>query len=473
MDIHGAPPLVVDLDGTLIHTDLLVESALALLHKNPLYIFKFFPWLLRGKAQLKHEIARRVDFNAQLLPYNDPLIEWLREQARHRRMVLSTASDLQLAQAVADHLGFFSEVIASNGDANNSGRRKAETLVARFGEKGFDYVGNDHVDLDVWKHAHAATVVSHSASLARKAALLCPTTQDFHPAKRTLRAWVKALRLHQWVKNVLVFVPALAAHLLFTPAALSSAYAFVCFGICASSVYLLNDLLDLPSDRRHHSKRKRPFAAGTLPAIHGALLMPVALMLAFVLAIPLGGYFALVLAGYYLLTLAYSFYFKQKVMADVIVLAGLYTTRLLAGSAAIGIAPSFWLLAFSMFAFLSLAMLKRYTELQAMRMKGRIGARGRGYHVDDLPLVQSLGGASGYIAVLVLALYIDSTQSQSLYRHPHLLWAICPIMLYWISRAWVIAHRGIMHDDPVVFAIKDRTSQMLMIIAAAAMFLAA
>jgi len=472
MDRHDAPPLVVDLDGTLVHTDLLVESALALLHKSPFQGFKFFLWLLRGKAQLKHEIARRVDFNAKLLPYNTALIDWLREQAKHRQVVLSTASDMLLAKAVADHLGFFSAVIASDGDTNNAGHRKAERLVARFGEKGFDYVGNDSVDLDVWKHAHAAIVVSHSADLAKKAALLCPTTQDFHPPRRTLRPWVKALRLHQWVKNILVFVPALAAHVLFTPVALKSAYAFVCFGICASSVYLLNDLLDLPADRRHHSKRRRPFAAGTLPAIHGVALMPVALALAFVLSIPLGAYFALVLAGYYLLTLAYSFYFKRKVMADVIVLAGLYTIRILAGSAAIGIAPSFWLLAFSMFVFLSLAMLKRYTELQAMKMEGRIGAKGRGYHVDDLPLLQSLGGASGYIAVLVLALYIDSTQSQSLYRRPHLLWAICPIMLYWISRAWAIAHRGIMHDDPVVFAIKDRTSQILMIFAAAAMFLA-
>jgi len=473
METNGAHPLIVDLDGTLIHTDLLVESALGLLHQNPFQVFNLVPSLLRGKAQLKHEIAKRVDFNAQWLPYNTPLIAWLREEAKRRPVLLSTASDLRLAQAVADHLGFFSEVIASDGVTNNAGRRKAKELVARFGEKGFDYVGNDTVDLEVWKHAHAAVVVSDSSSLKSKAAQLCPITQEFHSAKAGLRVWLKALRVHQWVKNVLVFVPVLAAHLLFTPASLKSAYAFVCFGICASSVYLLNDLLDLPADRRHPTKRKRPFAAGTLPALHGAIVMPLALISAFTLSIPLGLNFALVLGGYYLLTLTYSFYFKRKVMLDVIVLAGLYTIRLLAGSAAIGIAPSFWLLAFSMFVFLSLAMLKRYTELQSMKLEGRIGAKGRGYHVDDLPLVQSLGGASGYIAVLVLALYIDSAQSQALYRHPYLLWAICPIMLYWISRAWIIAHRGVMHDDPVVFAIRDRTSQLLMIVAAAAMFLAA
>lgn len=279
--------------------------------------------------------------------------------------------------------------------------------------------------------------------------------------------------MHQWVKNLLVFLPMLAAHRVLDPVAgVNSLLAFLCFGLCASSVYLTNDLLDLGADRQHPRKRHRPFAAGTLPLVAGPIAAVALLLVGFVLAWFVAPAFLAVLFGYYVLTTGYSLRFKRIVMLDVVVLAMLYTTRILAGAAAVRTFPSFWLLAFSMFIFLSLAMIKRYTELSSALKLGKVTASGRGYDVDDIPLIQSLGGSSGYLAVLVLALYIDSTASQALYRHPHYLWLLCPLLLYWISRAWAIAHRGIMHDDPVVFAVKDKISLLLLILAAIIVFAA-
>lgn len=460
-------PLCVDLDGTLIHTDLLVESALALLAHKPWLILSMPMWLLRGgKAGLKREIAQRVQLSAATLPYNQDVVEWVREQQAHRPTVLCTASDSALAQQVAEHLGIFSETIASDGRHNLSGHNKATVLVDRYGERGFDYAGNATVDLHVWRHAHAAAVVESGSRLTAAAARVTEVERSFKTRAPSLRLWAKALRLHQWIKNVLVFLPILAAHrILDVPAIATSLIAFACFGLCASSVYISNDLLDLASDRQHHRKRNRPFAAGLLPLYQGPIAAALLLIAAFVVAIGMSRSFAVVLACYYVLTTSYSLKLKRMMMLDVVVLAMLYTSRILAGSAAIHASHSFWLLAFSMFFFLSLAMVKRYIELLSAQKAGKVKASGRGYDVEDIPLIQSLGSSSGYLAVLVLALYIDSTASSLLYRHPHFLWLLCPLLLYWISRTWAIAHRGIMHDDPVVFAVTDNTSRVLLVIA--------
>lgn len=460
-------PLCVDLDGTLIRSDLLIESALALLAKSPLLIFAMIAWLFRGKAYLKQEIARRVEFDATTLPYNAALIEWLRSQRPLRPIVLCTASDSRLAESVAAHVGLFSDVLASNGECNLAGRSKADELVARYGERGFDYAGNATVDLAVWKHARAAIVIASTPGLPKAAARVSAVERVFDVPRANLRAWLKALRVHQWVKNVLVFLPLLASHRVFDPVALShTAIAFLCFGLCASSVYLTNDLLDLSADRQHHRKRSRPFAAGALPLASGPVVAVVLLLSGLGLAWQISHIFFGVLVSYFILTTAYSVRLKRVMMLDVVVLSMLYTTRILAGAAAMHSKPSFWLLAFSMFIFLSLAMIKRYTELLAAQKAGKVKASGRGYDVEDIPLIQSLGGSSGYLAVLVLALYIDSTASESLYRHPHYLWMLCPLLLYWISRTWAIAHRGIMHDDPVIFAVMDNVSRMLLVLAA-------
>jgi 4-hydroxybenzoate polyprenyltransferase len=454
--------LAIDLDGSLLKTDLLLESTLALLSSQP-WLLAWLPvWLLGGKARLKREIASRVELDVASLPYDARVLALAHAAAGRREVVLCTASDELLATKVAQHLGGFDAVLASDGARNLAGHAKRELLAERYGERGFDYVGNAAVDLRVWRHARHAIVVNAPAALAAAAARL--TTVAAHlPAERGgLRAWLRALRLHQWLKNLLVFVPLLAAHRIGEPRALAAvALGFVVFGLCASGTYLLNDLLDLASDRQHPRKRHRPFASGRLSLLQGMLAAPLLVLAAFALAALLSPWFCAALALYLVLTVAYSLRLKQRAMVDVMVLAGLYTLRIIAGAVLLATKPSFWLLAFSVFLFLSLAMLKRYAELLVVLGEGRSNTHGRGYRVDDLGLVQALGTASGYQAVLVLALYINSTASELLYRRPEWLWLLCPILLYWISRAWMIAHRGLMRDDPVVFAATDRVSLVL------------
>ncbi len=460
-------PLVVDLDGTLIRTDLLVESFLGLIKKNPLYVFLVAIWILKGKRTLKAEIAKRVNLDVKVLPYNQALLDYLKEQkAQGRTLALATASHLKYADQVAKYLGLFDRVFATSEGKNIAAGNKAEVLCEAYGEKQFVYAGNAEPDLKVWKRSARSIVVGHSNHLHKQAESLAPVERRFQSAKPSLKVYLKACRLHQWVKNVLMFVPLVTAHKIFeVDLLISDILAFLAFSLCASSVYLLNDLLDLDADRQHKSKCKRPFASGTLPALHGILLIPVLLLvvLGLVVALPLN--FAMVLVIYFIATTAYSFALKKRIMLDVIILAGLYTIRLVAGAAATGIALSQWLLAFSMFIFLSLALVKRYTELMDLRSRGVISeAKGRGYEVADIELLSSLGGASGYLSVLVLALYINSDSVQAMYHNSQILWAVCPLMLYWISRVWVIAHRGRMHDDPIIFAIKDSVSRYTVIL---------
>lgn len=459
-------PICVDLDGTLIRSDLLIESALNLVRRNPFYIFRFAGWLWHGKANLKREIARRAAIDVSALPYEQRLLDWLRTEQTQRRKVLCTASDQTLADAVAAHVGTFEAVLASDGQCNLAGSLKSETLCMRYGNGGFDYAGNATPDLHVWQYARHAILVNARPALVRTARRRFSVERIFEREEHPARACIGALRPHQWLKNLLVFLPLLAAHLVFSPAAVTrSALAFVCFCICASGVYVLNDLLDLEADRRHPRKRLRPFASGALPLHAGLLAAPALAVLAFTLAFVLSPRFALVLAGYYVLTVGYSFYFKYAPMLDTVVLAALYTIRIMAGAEAIRVGISFWLLAFSMFLFFSLALIKRYTELIGLLDIGN-SRTARGYSVDDLGLIQSLGAASGYLSVLVLALYINSSASAALYRHPQALWLLCPALLYWISRAWLIAHRGAMHDDPVIFAVSDRVSRAILALCA-------
>ncbi|NBD20638.1 UbiA family prenyltransferase [Aquabacterium fontiphilum] len=467
-------PLAVDLDGSLIHSDLLLESFLLLIKRNPLYLLMVPFWLLQGKAALKRAIASRVALNAAALPYNQPFVAWLRTQREQGRALwLCTASDAALAQGVANHLELFDGVLASDGQHNLSGRNKAAELVARFGEKGFDYCGNAPVDLAVWQRAGAAVVVNGNEALVRQAGKVAQVVARFDAPRRGLRVWLKALRVHQWAKNALIFVPMLAAHQLDGGTLGQALLAFVAFSLCASSVYLLNDMLDLEADRQHHSKCNRPFAAGKLSLLAGILLAPVLLAVALGLAWLLPVRFIGVLVVYYVATLAYSFALKRVVMVDVLALAGLYTIRIVAGSAATGIELSFWLLIFAIFIFLSLAIVKRYAELYAMREQGKLSAKGRGYEVEDMSLLQSLGAASGYLSVLVLGLYINSPDKSMLYTHSKLIWLLVPIMLYWVSRVWMLTHRGQMHDDPLVYALKDPASLVTGAAAAAVLVLAA
>jgi 4-hydroxybenzoate polyprenyltransferase len=466
--IEKEPPLCVDLDGTLLKSDLLIESALMLVSKNPLYAFLFVAWLFGGKAKLKREIAARVVLTPETLPWDHRLLDELRRLRGERRLVLCTAADRAQAEQVADHLGLFDEVLASDGRTNFAGHNKSRGLCERFGERGFDYAGNAWADLSVWRRARRGWVVNAPAGLLARARRECEIERCLSIENGGWRIRLRAIRVHQWLKNLLVFVPLLAAHRFLEPAAAAKAIAaFVAFSLCASGVYLLNDLLDLPADRRHPRKRLRPFASGSLPLHWGLTAAPLLVSAAFALAYAAEPWLAAALAIYFAATTAYSLALKRWLMIDVVVLAGLYTLRIIGGAAAIGSPLSFWLLAFSMFVFLSLAMLKRYAELATLHADGQNKASGRGYAVEDLPLLQSLGSASGYLAVLVLALYINSPESTQLYRHPKVLWLLCPMLLYWMSWVWVAAHRGRMNDDPIVFAATDGQSRLVMAICAA------
>lgn len=454
------PPLVVDLDGTLIHADLLHESALKLLRSRPLSALAIPLWLATSKAHLKRQIARRVHLEIESLPYNAELLDLLRsERAAGRHVVLCTASDEVYAQAVAGHLGLFDEVIASDGEQNFSAAKKANRLVERFGERGFDYAGNSQDDLPVWKRARRAILVNAASPVSSEAKRSAAVHREIKSPKAGLRVWLKAIRLHQWLKNLLILLP-LAASYQFGNLQLvwQALLAFVAFGLCASSIYILNDLMDLESDRAHPRKSARPFASGQLSVPQGLTAAAALLVASFAIALTGRPEFMMWLGVYFALTLAYTFFLKAKVLVDCITLGGLYTLRIVAGCAAVGLPLSFWFLAFSLFLFLSLAFLKRYSELLVVSKLGRAEARGRGYVASDLPIVQSMGIAAGFTSVLVLALYINGDTVSRLYRHPEVLWLTIPIHLYWVSRMWMQAQRGNMHDDPVIFALQDRYS---------------
>ena len=453
-------PLIVDLDGTLVRTDMLHESALRALHDQPLVIFLIPYWLWLGKAVLKRNLTRLTDFDPSLLPYHQELLIWLKQQQNQgRQLILCTATDQVIALAIAEHLGIFEAVMASDGLTNLAGKHKAEALEQRYGYAGFDYAGNSRTDMPVWQCARQAIVVNASDKVTQQAKEACEVEQVFPAPTVGLSTWRKVLRLHQWLKNALLFVPLLAAHQLTnTEAWLALTLAFFSFSLCASSVYIVNDLLDLESDRQHPRKRLRPFAAGIVPVSVGVALAPLLLMASFALALQVGGHFMSWLLFYFALTCAYSWGLKRLMLVDCLTLAMLYTLRIVAGAAAVNVNLSFWLLAFSVFLFLSLAFVKRYAELEVQLLSGKQKTLGRGYYTLDAPLLQTMGMTSGYAAILVLAFYLNSDAVTKLYNMPELIWAAVPIMLFWISWMWMKAHRGEMHDDPLVFAVKDKAS---------------
>ncbi len=471
---HPSIPLCVDLDGTLIRTDLLHESTLKLLRGGPHLVLALPLWLASGKASLKRRIAGRVSLDARSLPYDEAVVDWIRgERAAGRRVVLCTASDASYAKEVADHLGLFDEVIASDGETNVSAHRKAALLAERFGDGGFDYAGNSHDDLHVWGKARRAILVGAPAAVRREARQRFTVEREFERPAPGPFIWLRAMRLHQWLKNLLVFLPLAGAHQLLDATLLGqAALAFIAFGLCASSVYILNDLMDLESDRRHPRKRLRPFAAGTISPVSGAAFAALLLAAAFAIALAVAPAFVGWLGAYFGATLAYTFFLKRRVLVDCLTLGGLYTLRIVAGGAAVGIAPSFWLLAFSLFLFLSLAFVKRYSELMIVAKAAQADAPGRGYLAGDLSIVQTMGVASGFTAVMLMALYINGDTVQKLYSRPELLWLTIPVLLYWVSRMWMQAHRGNMDDDPVIFAVKDRYSLACGALFAAALWVA-
>lgn len=459
-DAAAGRPLCVDLDGTLVATDTAWESILLLLRHRPMEAALLPIVALRGEAHLKRWLAQRIIPDAATLPYRDAVLAFLRqEKLAGRKIILATAADANIAQAVADHLGLFDQVIATDGHNNCKGANKRQAIADALGAAAFDYIGDSRADLPVWAAAEQAHLVNPSQRVYQQVQNMAQVGKVFRdgPASGWGRALILAMRPHQWIKNLLLAVPMLVGQQVADPHRwLLLAAAILTFSLTASALYLINDLLDLPADRAHPIKRRRPLASGALPiplAMALALALLVAGPLLAVLWLP-KGYLA-ALGAYAVLAGAYSLWVKGQAVLDVLWLAGLYTLRLIAGGVAVDVFPSAWLLGFAVFLFLSLAFVKRYAELAMIQQNQGQQALGRGYHVDDLGLVGVVGPVSGYLAVLVFALYINSQAVLELYQKPQLLWLICPLLLYWITRLWLLAHRKQLRDDPFLFAVTD------------------
>ena len=477
LDLPVGIPLCVDLDGTLVKSDTLVDSTLALARQRPAALLQLPGWLMQGKASLKKHITSAVQLDVTHLPYNRELMQFLEQQhSTGRPMYLATAADAALAERVASHLGIFTGVLASDGALNLAGTNKLAAFRERFGDS-FSYIGNASPDIPLLTNCLAPMVANPTAGLTAglRRAKVTPV-RTFTDKASTLKAWLKAIRLHQWAKNILIFLPLLLAHAWNFGLVAGSLVAFLSFGLCASATYIVNDLLDLEADRKHLKKRRRPFASGDLSAIKGVTVVALFLASSLTLALALPAIvtwidparallipmqFVMWLGIYAVTTSAYSFSLKRMVLVDVIVLSGLYTIRIIAGSAATGIPISPWLAAFSIFFFLSLAFVKRFAELESLRLRGAAPANGRGYLISDIEQLRSFGSASGYVSVFVLTLYISGLNAEPLYSHTARLWLLLPVLLLWISRLWLLASRGELDEDPVVYAITDKRSLLL------------
>jgi 4-hydroxybenzoate polyprenyltransferase len=465
-------PLCVDLDGTLVKLDTLHQSLFLLLRRDFASLFRIPGWMLKGKAHLKDQVMQRVTLDASVLPYNRTFLDWLRkEHTAGRKLVLATASNYRTANAVAEHLGIFDEILASNAETNLRHNRKLNAIQERF--ERFGYAGNDAADIPIWEAAEEVILVNPTASA--KAACGTKANHLFEERRPVLRMFVKAMRCQQWLKNILIFAPMFLAHRYNEPACIvDTILAFFAFSFAASSIYVLNDLFDLSADQHHPRKCKRPFASGDLPIAVGSLLIPLLVIISiiFCMFLPLPFFFALL--AYYAITTLYSWRLKQQAIADVLTLAILYSMRILAGSVATGTTASIWFVEFAIFLFLSLALVKRLSELREMENGSALDQtqRERGYSTGDLPLLLAFGTASGYIAVFVFTLYLGSDKVAELYRRPQILWLFCPLLLYWITRIWHLAWRGKMNDDPLAFAARDPQTYLVGAIGVAAILLA-
>jgi len=456
---ENTPLLVVDLDGTLMRSDMLYETFWSAFSSHWTIPFKVLSRLFSGKSRLKHYLYQYSDVDVSLLPYNQPVIDYVISHRKEGgKVALVTASHHELAEKIAAYLDIFDAVHGSNKDLNLKGKHKALFLSEHFKDTPFIYMGDSAADIPVWEQAQQAITVNASKSLQNKAEKINQNTQHIACHKPLIMDYLKALRPHQWLKNLLVFLPIVAAHQAQIQFLIFSIFAFISFSFVASSVYILNDLLDLNADRKHPRKKSRSFAAGTVPISSGMLLAVCLFISGSICAFLVSQLFLCVLMGYFTLTFLYSLYLKRKAIIDIFTLAGLYTIRILGGGVAAGIELSFWLLAFSIFIFLSLAAVKRQAELVDLNKRGLWEVQGRGYRADDLPMITMIALSSGFISVLVMALYLHSPEVIKLYQLPSALWGVCALLLYWICRVVFKTHRGKMNDDPLVFAIKDKIS---------------
>jgi 4-hydroxybenzoate polyprenyltransferase len=455
--------MCVSLDGGLFLTDAFMESLCQLLKKSPWRVILMPVWLLGGRANFKRQVMRRAGLGDHARMVNPEVASFLETAKKEGRKVVLAAweQDRRAAVSVQQLMGVFDEVVFVESGSPPSGAARAAVMEERFGRKNFDYLGSRPLDLPTWQAARVAYVASRDQGLIARVKKVALVEGVFAPPCASLRDWLRALRVHHWSKNLLLLLPLLCAHQWTEPARLWPVIlGLAAFSLCASNVYVLNDLLDLEADRQHASKRNRPFASGRIPLAQGLVSAPVLLALASGLAALLGWRFCAVFGAYYCLTLAYSLRLKEIALVDVLVLAGLYSIRILAGGVAAQVPVSDWLIMFSLFVFLSLAFAKRFAEIQSLR-DGATRLQGRGYMAGDAEPAGSMGVGSGYISVLVLAMYINHPSVTSLYSHPHVLWLACPLLLYWISRVWLLVHRGALPGDPVWFALRDGQSWLV------------
>lgn len=458
--VSQQPPLCIDLDGTLLKTDTLWETFIAQLKSRPWRLLLMPLWLLRGRACLKQRLAEGVKLDCASLPYTGQLLSLLEQaHADGRRLVLVSACDRAVATQIAEHLGYFDEVLASDGKTNTKGRNKARVLVERFGRGGFDYAGNESADLAVWEVARERLVVNAPRRVVRRISGAPSAVRELSRRSNRLKAFIRALRCHQWSKNTLVFLPVIAAHAYFSRDAVTgAALMFLAWSFVASGIYVMNDLLDLEADRRHPTKRLRPFASGDLPIAAGVVMAPALLVSGLALAAVISMSCLAALGFYAALAFAYSSHLKKRPLVDVFTLAFFFTIRVVGGGLASGYPVSAWLLAFAGFLFLGLAFLKRCSELVCIQSMGRRHLGSRGYGVVDLPVLQMFGVASAFVAIMVLSLYVHSTVAEAQYAWPAALWAAAPFMLLWLCRLWLATARGEMADDPIVYSMKDWVS---------------
>lgn len=467
-------PLYVDLDGTLIKTDAMFESTLRLLKRNPLYLLLMPFWLLRGRAWFKQQLAQRVELDWSLLPFNPELLTYLNQQkSRGRELVLISASDEQAVSALHAHLNLFDRAIGSDSKLNLKARAKLARIQSECKGGSFAYAGNSIADIPIWEAAEQILMVNCSQHLAERFVERAQSVTQFDTAPRRVNKFFTAIRPHHWLKNGLIFAPLVLSHQIDNLGLLlQSLLGFISFSLCASSVYLLNDMLDLDADRLHPSKRERPFAAGELSLAWGIIGAPLLLISAFVVAALLPAAFMQILLLYWLITVFYSFYLKRLFLLDALTLAGLYTLRILAGSAAISVTTTNWLLGFSLCLFLGLALLKRYTELANITRTGDQAIQGRGYAVNSRRALGYIGAGISLLAILVFMFYISTPDITQLYSRPFLLWLISPLLLFLLWRIWSFAREGKLDEDPIQFAATDRLSQLVVALCGLILWLA-
>jgi len=455
--------LVVDLDNSLLKIDLFKESLGKSLLKRPLVFFKTVMLALNSIALAKTFISKECKTDCHTLPYNNKILDIIDSYRKKGYLILlATGAPQAYAHSIANHLGLFDEVIATNEQINNVGINKLESIKKHVNDS-FIYLNDSVKDLPVWLHCKKAILIGDNGRV--KNMLIKNNVEIIDTVKKEksiIEILLKQLRVHQWSKNMLLFVPALLSHQLLEPGVfLNALCSFIAFSLLASSIYVLNDIIDVDYDRKHPMKKNRPIAAGDLSMLRAYAVLLVCFLIGGWMAMLLGTTFLFVMAVYIILNLLYSLYFKRIIILDVLLLMSFYTLRIIAGHIPDTFPFSPWLLSFSVFLFFSLAFLKRYVNII---LENNVSTKnGTGYSINDSNILKSFGVGSGIISTLVLILYTGSEQVQPFYLTPMILIFLAPIMLYWICRIWLLADRGLIKDDPILFAIKDKISYVVAI----------